>query len=121
VTADRLNEALAAWNTHDAEQVLRWFAGDCAYHASFGTELLGCSYLGRDQVLEGVRRFFERYPDGRFEDTQVFVSGDRGAAEWTFVATEADGGELRVRGCDLFEFEDGLIRTKNAFRKQPAG
>ena len=51
----------------------------------------------------------------------MFVLGDRGAAERAFLATEADGGELRVRGCDLFEFEDGLIRTKNAFRKQPAG
>ena len=119
MTAERLAEALEAWNTRDAEEVLRWFADDCAYHASFGPEPLGRSYVGRAQVLEGVRRFFERYPDGRFEDTELFVAGDRGAAEWTFVATEADGSQLRVRGCDLFEFDGGLIRTKNAFRKQP--
>ncbi len=119
VTAERLAEALAAWNTHDPERVLAYFADDCAYHASFGPELLGRSYVGRAQVLEGVGAFFERYPDGRFEDTGVFVAGDRGAAEWTFVATEADGGELRVRGADLFAFEGDLIRTKNAFRKQP--
>jgi ketosteroid isomerase-like protein len=121
VTADRLAEALAAWNTRDAERVLAYFADGCAYHASFGPEPMGRSFVGRDEVLEGVRRFFERYPDGRFEDTEVFVAGDRGAAEWTFVATEADGAELRVRGCDLFEFEGDLIRTKNAFRKQAAG
>ena len=120
MTAERLAEALEAWNTRDAEQVLRWFADDCAYHASFGPELLGRSYVGRAEVLDGVRRFFERYPDGRFEDTRVFVSGDRGAAEWTFVATDADGSELRVRGCDLFELDEDLIRTKNAFRKQQA-
>ena len=119
MTADRLSEALAAWNTHDAERVLTYFAEDCAYHASFGPELLGRSYVGRDQVLDGVRRFFERYPDGRFEDTAVFVAGDRGAAEWTFVATDADGSERRVRGADVFEFDGDLIRTKNAFRKQP--
>jgi taurine dehydrogenase small subunit len=119
VTGERLLEALAAWNTHDAEQVLRWFADDCAYHASFGPELLGESYLGRARVLEGVRRFFERYPDGRFEDTRVFVAGDRGAAEWTFVATGPDGATQHVAGCDLFEFDGDLIRVKNAFRKQP--
>ena len=34
------------------------------------------------------------------------------------VRVEPDGAELRVRGCDLFEFEGDLIRTKNAFRKQ---
>lgn len=120
MTADRLAEALAAWNTRDADRVLAYFAEDCVYHASFGPELLGRSYRGRAEVLEGVRQFFVRYADGRFEDTEVFVAGDRGAAEWTFVATEANGRMLRVRGCDLFEFEDDLIRTKNAFRKQPA-
>jgi hypothetical protein len=119
VKADRLAEALAAWNTHDPARVVAYFADECSYHASFGPELLGRSYSGRDEVLEGVRRFFERYPDGRFEDTEVFVAGNRGASEWTFIATETDGAELRVRGADLFEFEGDLIRTKNAFRKQP--
>jgi taurine dehydrogenase small subunit len=119
VTADRLTEALAAWNTHDAQRVLAYFAHECSYHASFGPDLLGRSFVGRTEVLDGVERFFERYPDGRFEDTHVFVAGDRGAAEWTFVATESDGTEVHVRGADLFEFEGDLIRTKNAFRKQP--
>jgi uncharacterized protein (TIGR02246 family) len=120
VTPERLAEALAAWNAHDAELVLSYFSNDCSYHASFGPELLGRSYEGRADVLAGVRAFFERYPDGRFEDTHVFVAGDRGAAEWTFTATVPGGGELRVRGCDLFEFDDDLIRTKNAFRKTAA-
>ncbi|HKP18008.1 MAG TPA: nuclear transport factor 2 family protein [Gaiellaceae bacterium] len=119
MTPERLLEALAAWNTHDADRVVAYFADDGAYHASFGPELLGRSYVGRAQVLDGVRRFFGRYPDGRFEGTEVFVAGDRGASEWTFVATEPDGSELRVRGADLFEFDGDLIRTKNAFRKQP--
>jgi uncharacterized protein (TIGR02246 family) len=119
VTSERLAEALEAWNSHDPERVLAYFAADCAYHASFGPELLGRSYVGREAVLEGVRRFFQRYPDGRFEGAEVFVAGDRGASEWTFVATEADGSELRVRGADLFEFDGDLIRVKNAFRKQP--
>jgi ketosteroid isomerase-like protein len=119
VTAERLAEALAAWNTRDADRVLAYFAGDCAYHASFGPEPLGRSYVGRAEVLRGVRAFFDRYPDGRFEDTRVFVAGDRGAAEWTFVAGEG-GGELRVCGADLFEFDGDLIRVKNAFRKQAA-
>lgn len=113
MTAERLAEALEAWNTGDADRVLAYFADHCSYHASFGSELYGRTYEGRDAVREGVRAFFERYPDGRFEDTTVFVAGDRGAAEWTFVA-----GDVKIRGCDLFEFDGDLIRTKNAFRKQ---
>ena len=45
------------------------------------------------------------------------VAGDRGAAEWTFRATDDDGAAFEVRGCDLFEFDGDLIRVKNAFRK----
>ena len=116
MTPERLAEALAAWNTHDPDQVVAYFTDDCEYHASFGPELLGRSFVGREAVREGVRLFFERYPDGRFEGTEVFVAGDRGAAEWTFVS-----GDLSVRGADLFEFDGDLIRVKNAFRKSHGG
>jgi taurine dehydrogenase small subunit len=112
VNVERLAEALEAWNTRDPDRVVAYFSDDCVYHASFGPEFLGRSYTGREAVREGVRLFFERYPDGRFEGTEVFVAGERGAAEWTFVS-----GEERVRGADLFEFDGDLIRVKNAFRK----
>jgi uncharacterized protein (TIGR02246 family) len=117
VTEEQLAEALEAWNTRDPDRVLAHFTEDCAYHASFGPDPRGRSYIGRAAVREGVRRFFERYPDGRFVNTEVFVTGERGAAEWTFVATEPDGSELRVRGCDLFELAGDLIRVKDAYRK----
>jgi ketosteroid isomerase-like protein len=117
MTEARLLEALDAWNSHDVERVLEYMTEDATYHASVGPELCGRTYRGREEVREGVGRFFERYPDGRFERTIVTVAGDRGHAEWTFTATQDDGSRFEVRGCDLFEFQGGLIRTKNAFRK----
>ncbi|UGS36528.1 nuclear transport factor 2 family protein [Capillimicrobium parvum] len=117
MTRERLLEALEQWNRHDLEGVMRYFAQDCEYHASFGPTALGASYVGRDQVREGVRSFFAAYPDGQFIDTEVTVDGDRGSAEWTFVSTNADGERTSVRGCDLLEFEGPFVRRKNAFRK----
>jgi ketosteroid isomerase-like protein len=117
MTPSRLKEALEAWNTHDADRVLEYMAPDCTYHASFGPELLGRTYSGREAVRRGVQTFFDRYPDGRFVGTEVFVAGDRGAAEWTFVATSRDGVAVEVSGADILDFESGLIKTKNAFRK----
>jgi uncharacterized protein (TIGR02246 family) len=117
MTEERLLEALAAWNTGDAEHVLEFWSEDCVYHASFGPELMGRTFAGRDAAREGIQQFFDRYPDGEFADTEVMVAGDRGAAEWTFRATDDDGQEFEVRGCDLFEFDGDLIRVKNAFRK----
>lgn len=113
----RLAAFLDAWNAHDADLIASYFAEDGEYHASVGPDRLGRTWKGRDAVREGVQAFFDRYPDGRFEDGSHFVCGTRGAAEWTFVATEPDGSEVRVRGADLFEFDGDRVRVKNAFRK----
>lgn len=113
----RLAEFGEAWNRHDPDLLMGWMSAQPVYRASFGPELHGVEYRGRAAVREGFRRFFERYPDGRFEDARCFVAGERGGAEWTFVATEPDGSRLEVRGADLFEFDGDAIRVKDAFRK----
>ena len=69
-------------------------------------------------MRRGVKAFFDRFPDGRFEDLQVFVAGDRGTFEWTFVATGADDKLVAAHGCDLLEFAGDKVKKKNAFRKQ---
>jgi steroid delta-isomerase-like uncharacterized protein len=120
ITADRLSEFLEAWNAHDANRIVSLMTDDCSFHASAGPEFLGRSAVGREAVREAVEEFFRRFPDVRFVDVDSFIAGDRGAAEWTMVWTGADENERRLRGCDLFEFNDGLIRTKNAFRKAVA-
>ena len=76
MTEERLHEALAAWNTADAERVLAFWSDDCVYHASFGPELMGRTFAGREEAREGIQQFFDRYPDGEFADTEVMVAGD---------------------------------------------
>ena len=112
MTSERLDAFMDAWNAHDVEGIVSFFADDCEFHASVGPELMGASYAGRDEIRKGVTAFFERFPDGKFEDASAWVAGERGASEWTFVS-----GGAAVRGCDLFEFEGDRIRVKNAFRK----
>jgi ketosteroid isomerase-like protein len=119
MSRELLAEFGEAWNRHDTDLLMQYMADQCSYHASFGPELEGRSYVGRESVREGFARFFELYPDGRFVDSEVWVlDGERGAAVWTFVASRPDGSELRVRGADLFEFDGDKVKSKNAFRKQ---
>ena len=105
MTEARLAEFGEAWNRHDPDLLMTYMADECSYQASFGPDLEGTNYVGREAVRGGYARFFARYPDGRFSDGRVFVAGDRGASEWTFTATEPDGRRVAVRGCDLFEFD----------------
>jgi ketosteroid isomerase-like protein len=117
MTRERAAEFGAAWNSGDADLVASFFADQGTYHASVGPDPLGKTYIGREQVRHGVQAFFDRFPDGRFENLKVNVAGDIGTFEWDFVATDANGRLVRTAGCDLLEFEGDKVVKKNAFRK----
>jgi hypothetical protein len=117
MTRERAAEFGAAWNSRNADLVASYFTADGSYHASVGPEPLGKSYFGRDEICRGVQAFFDRYPDGKFENLKVMVTGDVGTFEWDFVATGADGERERTAGCDLLEFVGDQVSKKNAFRK----
>jgi ketosteroid isomerase-like protein len=118
MTRERAAEFGAAWNSHNADLVASYFADDGAYHASVGPDALGKSYVGKDNIRRGVQAFFDRFPDGKFENLKVTVAGDIGTFEWDFVAADASGRPVRTAGCDLLEFVGDKVATKNAFRKQ---
>ena len=82
-----------------------------------GPDRLGKTYLGKEEIRKGAKAFFERFPDGRFENLKVVVSGDFGSFEWDFVATDASGKSVTTAGCDLLTFRGEEVIVKNAFRK----
>jgi len=118
MTRERAQEFGAAWNSRDADLVASFFAEDGVYHASVGPDALGKSYFGRDNIRKGVQAFFDRFPDGKFENLKVVVAGEIGTFEWDFVATDASGQKVRTAGCDLLRFAGDKVAVKNAFRKQ---
>ena len=82
MTCERAKEFGAAWNSGDTDLVTSFFAENGVYHASVGPDALGKSYFGKDNIRRGVQAFFDRYPDGRFENSKVkHVAGDIGTFE----------------------------------------
>jgi hypothetical protein len=63
-------------------------------------------------IQEQTRQCLVHYSDDRH-----LVCGDRGVSEWLLTGTTVDGKEIRVRGCDLFEFDAGRIAKKDSFWK----
>jgi ketosteroid isomerase-like protein len=118
VTEETLNRFFDAWNAHDVDAIMSFFAGDCAYLASFGPERDGSAFRGADEVRRGVTAFLTTFQDAHYTDLRLFVAGDRGAAEWTFSGMRDTGERVTYRGCDLFEFDGARIRLKDAFRKE---
>lgn len=116
-TERTLSDFTSAFNRHDLDEVMRYFADDAVYESPRGPDPWGTRYQGRDGVREGLARRFMDIPDINVGGAWHHVFGDRGASEWTMTGTTAEGDVLEVRGCDLWTFRDGLIVRKNSFWK----
>ena len=114
----RLERFADAWNAHDVEALMACMAADCEFLSSAGTEACGTAYRGRESVRAGYAAVFDAFPDAAWNNPRHVVAGDRGFSEWRFTATDRQGVRVEVDGCDLFTFEDDLIRVKNSLRKQ---
>ena len=117
VDVQMLRDFADAWNRHDIDGLMSFMAEDCAFHATAGSDELGRSFVGREQVREGFVLAWTTFPDAAWLDGDHFVCGDRGVSECTFKGTKADGSRLEARMVDVFTFKDGKIAVKNAFRK----
>lgn len=51
-----------AWNRHDLEALMSFFAEDCVFEASGGDEVCGRRYQGRGDVRKAFAEVFETKP-----------------------------------------------------------
>ncbi len=112
-----LQAVFEAFNRHDADGVMAHFSDDIVFEAIGGDQAFGTRIEGYDAVHAAFSNVWAQFPDVQWRDARHFAAGDRGVSEWTFVATQPDGGVIEADGCDLFRFRDGKIVEKKAFRK----
>src|SRR5689334_18336506 len=112
---EKLRRFGEAWGRGDLDTLMTFIAEDCVYSASVGPEP-GEAFRGREAVRAGFAEMLAHDADAEAKGGPVFVCGDRGTAEWSFVYAEGNR-RVEVRGCDLFEFSGDLIKRKDAFRK----
>jgi ketosteroid isomerase-like protein len=113
-----LREVLDAFNRHDLDGIMRWFADDAVFESPRGPDPWGTRYEGREAVSAGLAKRFEGIPDVHYGDDRHFLAGDRGVSEWTLTGTTTAGERIEVRGCDLWELRDGLITRKDSYWKR---
>jgi ketosteroid isomerase-like protein len=120
-----LHRILDAFNRHDLDEIMSYFAGDCVLETPRGTDAWGARFVGSDEVRTALAGRFEGIPDVHYDDDDHFACGDRGLSEWTIRGTTVAGDPVEVRGCDLWTFgDDDRIVRKDSFwkiREVPAG
>jgi ketosteroid isomerase-like protein len=117
VTVETLEAIADAFNRHDTDGVMSFFADDAVFETPRGPEACGRRLVGTDQVREGVAARFAGIPDVHYGEATHFVSGDRGVSEWTLTGTTPDGERLELRGCDLWTFRGGKVIRKDSYWK----
>jgi ketosteroid isomerase-like protein len=117
VTVETLERLLDAFNAHDIDAVMSFFADDCALEMPRGPDPWGRRLEGRERVREGLAGRFAGIPDVHYGDDRHWLTGDRGCSEWLLTGTNVAGEKIEVRGCDLFEFRAGKITRKDSYCK----
>jgi steroid delta-isomerase-like uncharacterized protein len=114
-----LNEYTAAWNSHDTEKVVSFFADDCVY------EDIGFSKTsrGKEELRAFINGFFAAFPDTNFELKSSFVFGNWYCGEWVWNGTHkgdtpglpATGKRFSVRGVSVGELKEGKIKRNSDY------
>ena len=117
VSVGTLKAFLDAFNAHDTDAVMSFFAEDCVFDTPRGPAPGGRHLVGKQQAREGIQARFDGIPDIHYSDDGHWSCGDRAVSEWTIRGTQLTGEPIEVRGCDLFEFTDGKISRKDSFWK----
>jgi ketosteroid isomerase-like protein len=117
VTEDTLKEILEAFNRHDLDGIMSYFADNCTFDLPRGPDRWGTRFVGTDQVRKGLASRFAGIPDVHYGEDRHFVSGSRGASEWRLTGTTISGARIDVYGCDLWEFADGKVLRKDSYWK----
>ncbi len=117
ITSDTLERIAAAFNRHDLDAVMDFFAEDCVMETPRGKNPWGERLTGKAQVREGVAARFAGLPDVHYGNDRHWVSGNLGVSEWTLTGTTPTGEKLELRGCDHFEFRGGKVVMKDSYWK----
>lgn len=112
-----LLELGAAFNAHDLDKIMGYFAEDSTLDMPRGNKPWGTRFTGKDGVRKGLAMRFEATPDVHYEDDRHWVSGSMGVSEWLLTGTMRDGRRVEVRGCDHYEFRGGKVIRKDSYWK----
>ena len=117
VSEDVLQALVDAFNAHDLDRIMAFFADDCSLEMPRGKLPSGSRMVGKPAVREGLAGRFAGLPDVHYGDPTHFVCGDTGISQWTLTGTTPAGARIEVRGCDFYTFRDGKVVKKDSYWK----
>jgi ketosteroid isomerase-like protein len=114
-----LAELCEAFNAHDLDRIMAFFADDCILEMPRGSKPWGSRFGGKRNVREALATRFEGLPDVHYGNGEHFVdsTANTGISKWTLTGTTPEGKRIEVRGCDFYTFRNGEVIGKDSYWK----
>ncbi len=106
-----------AFNRHDVAGMMELMSEDCVFENTASAPD-GTVYKGREAVTQFWQEFFRESPKAHIEIEDVFGMGYRCVMRWRYDWVDAAGENGHVRGVDIFQVRNGLIREKSSYVKE---
>jgi ketosteroid isomerase-like protein len=108
-----------AFNAHDLDRIMTFFADDCVLEMPRGNHPYGSRFEGKQKVRDGLAGRFAGLPDVHYGNGEHFVDADAntGMSKWVLTGTTRDGEKLKVNGCDFYTFRGGKVVKKDSYWK----
>ncbi len=120
VTVELLDAIQEAFNRHDVDGILAYFAEDCEWLMARGPDPWEAKRVeGKAAIGKVLSARYAVIPDMRWVDMQHFISkdGNRACSEWTVKGTPKEGPPIDWLGCDIWTFRDGMVTKKDTYWK----
>jgi steroid delta-isomerase-like uncharacterized protein len=114
-----LEQICDAFNAHDLDRIMSFFADDCVLEMPRGSQPWGSRAEGKDNVRKALAGRFEGLPDVHYGNGQHLAdeAANTGMSKWTLTGTRRDGQRIEVWGCDFYTFRDGKVTRKDSYWK----
>ena len=116
-TVEILKALVKAFNSHDIDRVMSFFADDCVLEMPRGPNPNGSRAAGLENVQAALSARFKGLPDVHYGEGSHYIDGNVGISKWLLTGTATTGQRVEVRGCDFYEFHDGKVTSKDSYWK----
>jgi ketosteroid isomerase-like protein len=113
-----LDDICDAFNEHDLDRIMSFFAEDCILQMPRGRDPCGHRYEGKAAVREGLATRFAGLPDVHYGHATHYACGDTGISKWTITGNTRSGERIEALGCDFYTFREGRVIAKDSYWKR---
>ena len=117
ITPALLDAITDAYNRHDIDAVMSFFADDAVFDHGAGPDINGTRFSGLDTIRGIFEGLFNNVESVRWTPIDTRVSGDKAYCEFHRVAKLKSGETQDFLSIDVLTFRDGLIIHKDTYYK----